>query len=322
MAGVAAALLVALGPPAAGAAPDATGWWTRTNVGPLVPVEVPTGVPEGGLYVAGDPDGRSGMSALRFSLAEGGLATTLSLPVESVAGVASVLVCRSGIGWTGEDGGSLDTAPADACDEGSVPGKVSDDGTTLTVDVSGLGEPGVLDVVLVPADRAVFRLVLGPPGEDALATSASPVAPAPVPEGAATVPDDAGGGTGEATFDSGFAAAPLDAVGGALPPGRLPALEPPALPDDVPLPQTPADLAPAPVAAPALVGGTDRVQVLFGLLFADVLLVWWWLLRREQRAPRSLLALAGAARAAAATEAPVRGVGRFARPRSGPAVGV
>jgi hypothetical protein len=329
----AAAVLLAVlgtGTPAAGAGPDETGWWSRTSIGPLLPVGLPTGVPAGGLFVAGDPDGRSGVSALRFSLAEGELATTLSLAVESTVGVPAVLVCRTAIGWSGQQGGQLSQAPRDACEEGAVEATLSEDRTTLLADVGGLGEPGRLDVLLVPAEPSAFRLVLAPPGEDTLATSPAPVEPGPLPDGSAPAADGGFGDgfTAAPPFDGGFS--PGAPLGGAttLPPlDALATGELPGLPDDL-VAAAPAPLSagapetPRPVAAPALVGGTDRIQVLFALLFAGILLAWWWLLRKEPRAPRSLLALTGGGVSPAPAAGPVRGVGRFARVRSGPAIGV
>ena len=46
-------------------------WWWFGNQGP-VPAPTPPTIPDGGLYVAGSPDGAKAVAAVRFTLAEDG----------------------------------------------------------------------------------------------------------------------------------------------------------------------------------------------------------------------------------------------------------
>jgi hypothetical protein len=204
-------------PALAAAGEPVTGYWSRTQTGLPVPVQPPTPVPEGGMWVAADPSGPLAVSALRAELLPGLVAVKLRLAVADVVGVPAVQACPSTDHWAADQGGRLEGAPAADC---AAPLDGAVDGDVLVVKLpAGLD---AVNVLLRPAPGSTFSLTLE------RATAGSVV----------TAPQPAAG------YDP--AAAP--------PPGELsgPAFETTALPPLVPGPATPAlgaPSAPAPVAA-------------------------------------------------------------------------
>jgi hypothetical protein len=157
-------------------------WWWFGNQGP-VPVLGPPTVPEGGLYVAGAPDGAKAIAAVRFGLAEGESNPVLTLTVAEngdQGGDGAVLgACVAGSAWGGgENGGPWEAKPNAACASGSVQGIRSEDGTSWTFGLAPLVVAGEVNVVITPGTIApdapagsTFSLAFNPPTSAALVTT-------------------------------------------------------------------------------------------------------------------------------------------------------
>lgn len=278
--GVVALTVLLAGLPAAGAAPDATGWWSRARLGnPLLPTDLPSTVPEGGLYVAADPTGPAGISALRYAVGEEAV-TDLVLEIDSAQGTPAVRACPTPVAWADEQGGPLASAPAGDCDDAEVVGVVEEG--TLRFPVGALVRDGLLNVVLDPVPGSVFQATFRPPGDAAIVTSGSeeaePLPAFPEPVGAAEVPG------------------PVAGTLAPLPPVQAPA--PAVSGGDATAPAVAPDTE---VAAPvAVVRESNRPRVLAAVVLFDLALAYLWLVRR---APDDAVTL---------------GIGRFARVRTGP----
>lgn len=300
--------------------PDAAGWWSRTQVGPLLPVRQPSIVPEGGLYVAGEPTGPIAVSAVRFqappgSTVTGDLVLTFDVPPQ---GIPRVEACVTNAPWGPEQGGRLESAPAPACGEARADARV--DGSVLRVPVVNLVRDSVLNVVLRPVPGSAFQATFKRPGPEALTVTATPAA--------------ADGDSADGAFDD---AAPFpDPTVGAptLSFDEQPLTSPPFEASTAP-PTTVAPAAPAPpptgsaltpVGRPTRPGGIERARFLAALIAFDLALLYLWLLRSPARRPRLLGPFGAFGRTATAGGAFVspgdgrRGIGRFARPRGTPPI--
>lgn len=139
-------------PSADAVAPSAVGWWwVGRNAPAPVPVEPVPAVPDGGLYVAGDPTGPSAVSALRFELPAGAVRASMILIVAEAVGSPAVEACAATAAWTAVHGGPWDQRPPADCTRLRSPGTVSTDGGSVAFDFDDLGAGQVLDVVLAPA---------------------------------------------------------------------------------------------------------------------------------------------------------------------------
>ncbi len=295
-AGVSVALALALPPASAAAAQPAPvaveGWW-QTSVaglpGPTNPL-----VPAGGLDVGQGLLGPTAVSALRVPAAAGdSVLVTLALAGTATSPTVAVRACPTTTPWTPVAGGDLTAAPTVDCTT-SVVGTVIDGTVTWSFGPSFLRD-GFLDVGLVPAEGAQpFSAPFAPPGPTAVAVSHPP----PPPPSAQTVPT----------------ASPQE-------PPTYVAVQPPTTPLSAPL-SAPLPVAPAPpvVAAPSAAPSAAAHPVVAGSAgHSEGPLprgVAWTLL--------AALVLATAVtalrqRAIDSDEAPVRGVGRFARPHPEPA---
>lgn len=181
-----AGALVALVPVDADAAALAkAGWWWRVNDG-SVPLELPTppNVPEGGLMVAGAPDGATAIAALHFDLSDTETSPVLTLSVTAggdVGGDTAILAaCVTGSAWEPAASGNWNFKPFPACDVGSVNGIRSDDHTSWTFAVESLVSDGMVDVTIVPgiepdqpagANGSSFQLVFDAPTAASLVTT-------------------------------------------------------------------------------------------------------------------------------------------------------
>lgn len=294
------------------------GWWWRVEDGSLpATLPAPPTVPEGGLMVAGAPDGATAIAALHFELADDEVSPVLTLTVADggdQGGEGAILAaCLTGSAWQPASPGAWTSKPAAACAEGSVTGVRSDDGTAWSFALAPLLSDGVVDVTLVPgvdptlpegANGSVFQLVFAAPTSASLETTAGggPSPDLALPDLGAFV---ASGGGGPDAF-----AAPT--LGGelALPPVDAAASFTPALPQ--------ADqglTATAPVVqernAPLATSPVTAIEDHRGLAIAVLVLAGAALLWGANQA--------GAGRAGSGLDsARVAGVGRFARARSGP----
>jgi hypothetical protein len=308
LAGAAACAVVATLPSAADAGTLAqAGWWWRLNDGGLpAPVPVPPNVPEGGLMVAGAPDGATAIAALHFDLTDDETAPVLTLAVAEngdQGGEGALLAaCLTGSAWQPAQGGAWTSKPFPACAEGSVNGVRSDDGTTWTFALAPLASDGILDVTLVPgvdptrpegANGSVFQLVFAAPTAASLATSSG------------------GGGASDFAVPD-FAAPDLGPAGGT-------SFDSPAAGGDLSLPPVAAaGFEPAlPEADQGLTATAPVTQERNAPLDAETAAA----IKDHTGLAAVVLALCGGALLWSG-QLPVpdtRGVGRFARVRSGPA---
>ena len=182
---VGAAVTALLPSSAAAATLTQSGWWWRVNDGAL-PVSLPSppNVPEGGLMVAGAPDGATAIAALHFDLSETEASPVLTLRVADggdQGGAGALLgACVTGSVWQPESAGTWTNKPFPACAEGSVNGVRADDGASWTFALAPLLSDGILDITLVPgvdpaglagANGSVFQLVFAAPSAASLVTS-------------------------------------------------------------------------------------------------------------------------------------------------------
>jgi hypothetical protein len=162
------------------------GWWWRVNDGGL-PAGLPTppNVPEGGLMVAGAPDGATAIAALHFDLSSSETNPVLTLAVaengDQGGDTAILAACLTGSAWQPANGGAWTNKPFPACAEGSVTGLRAQDGKTWTFALAPLLSDGIVDVTFVPgvdptrpegANGSVFQLVFNAPTAASLATTA------------------------------------------------------------------------------------------------------------------------------------------------------
>ncbi len=306
-----------------------TGWWWRINDG-TAPTAVPPPpmVPDGGLMVAGAPDGATAIAALHFDLADGESSPVLTLTVadngDQGGDTAILAACVTGSAWEPASAGTWTYKPFPACDQGSVNGLRSEDHLTWTFALAPLVSGRLLDVTLVPgidptrpagANGSTFQLAFDPPSGASLATtSGGSEAPG------LSVPDFGG-------VDSTSAVADFDvpSVGGdlALPPVDPSASFTPALPEaDQGLTATapvvrdrnaPLDARPAAAVAEHR-GLAAIVLALCGAAFL-------WSAQLPEPAPRRLGRFGGDRDATSSIDGTPEdasgGLGRFARRRSG-----
>ncbi len=173
-------------------------WWrSQTGVGPALPA--PKFVPSGGLWVARDPAGDQAVSALRFRLAAGDRAETLTLDLGDTVGAPDVVACpAAGTGvWAKAEAGGWDGRPRGDCQAGSVAPTVAAGGRRWTFSITAFQRDGIIDVVLLPrpGSSGSFSVTFPPPTAASLALAAPPgAAPAetaptdPVPPPAPTSP--------------------------------------------------------------------------------------------------------------------------------------
>jgi hypothetical protein len=334
---LAAATVLAVSAPAGALAPDETGWWFKGNQDPTgaLPVQLePPHVPDGGLYVANDPSGPAGVSALRFFLAEdeepAALLTLAPSSSATVADVAAIVACPSLTQWvSAPDGGPWAVRPEADCTTAMVPATASEDGATESEDGATVSwelpgatfaRGGVYDVVLVPdpESSAPFQVPFEAPDDTSVQPVADP-ANTPTTEAAAFELEDLGVSEESFTAPESSSFAP-------------PAFDTPTTPGpDVPAADTGEDEFTLPTAPPRPnlrpTGFSAERGVAIGVL-AAVGVGLWVLAGRPIRAPRLLGGLA--AESAGATSAGARspsarlarpkvgGIGRFARPRTQP----
>jgi hypothetical protein len=178
--------------PAGAEAPEEKGWWFKGNVGDPTGVLqgagvklVPPNVPDDGLYVANDPTGAAGMSALRFYLADApGATITLKVDSSATAREFAVVACPAASGWIGDQGGAWDRRPQPDCEKGSVPGDAAEDGSTMTWELpESFAKGGSYDVVLLPdpTTAEVFQIPFQPPDESSVAAGGGGGAPSTSP---------------------------------------------------------------------------------------------------------------------------------------------
>jgi hypothetical protein len=145
-----------------------SGWWWRANNGQDVnlPPAPPTGLPvappappapptaEGGLQVAGLPDGALAVAAVRVDEELTSLTLRVAPNGDANSEQAKLVACAAASPWEPVDAGQWDKKPIVACDTinggGSVAGIRAADGTSWTFPIAPIVEDGKTDVVIVP----------------------------------------------------------------------------------------------------------------------------------------------------------------------------
>ena len=298
---------------------ESNGWWYKPNQVPnnLAVPPAPPGVQSDGLFVSADPSGPFALAAVRY-LAEGAGTLTLEFSPEGNTGSPAIAACVALSTWDGATAGRWEGKPIYDCARQSE-GVVSEDGATMVfqVDPTMQRVAGTYDLVLAPIGPVPFAAAFNAPRNDSLVTeggsgtasdtdavasTSEPYAGDPVPSGTGDF------GSIDTTFPvldesraAGGSTAPAQQTPGATSPRIttpiVPAVSNPlALPDD----------------------RNERLAAMAGL--GLLLLGAWWFGGHVVRPPRLLGSVAGRAQAIELepdpAEAPVRGLGRFARPRS------
>lgn len=343
--GLAAVPLAGLfgGGPATALAPTASSYWAKFGAA------MPT-VPKGGLLVGADPGsdltpaspvggslptpvttpagvpqsdvvGPTAISAVRIKDVSPTEPATLSLTVASGSApspaVSVILACPLAADWSppASEPGDMSKAPVYNCTSSSS-GKVASDNSSISwlLPSSFQSTQGELDVALVPdpAGTVPFEVAFNPPGMDAV--SAASGAPAePAPDAAAATADT----TPAAAPDTTPAAAPADLGPAPVFSDTGAGLSVPAAPSAAPAsrPAAPTFNPIAPIAA--RLPGDDRAHRIMAVAVLVLIAAgWWYVGGRPARGPRLLGALAADASPVAVRQA---GIGRFSRPRTGPA---
>jgi hypothetical protein len=266
------------------------------------------------LYVANTPAGPGAVAALRFESDDpspGTLTLTVNERSSQFASVALIQACSVQTNWKYEENGPWKDVPLYTCV--GVRPVLASDGVTMSWQIPESFQDPLADHVDVllapePGSNTPFQLAFDPP--NGLAFSQ--------PGATATVP--------EPEPDPFFAPAP-DASGAFLPAEPVPAYSfvdnVQALPVIVTTPARsgrPRQNIPLARTTPAVsFHDTDRRQRIEATLalFA-IAAAWFWLAGEPARAPRLLGTVGGGSRRVSpATAEPVRGIGRFSRPRTG-----
>lgn len=279
---------------------------------------------------------------------------TVSLDTSSSVGTPAVLACPvvpSDAGWPA-GGDQRGAPPSSDCSSGrAVAGQVSSDGASVTFPLTPAqqlaGHPGVFNLVLAPASQTPFQAVFRPPGNASFTVNPPPQPGPAAPASSAGAPASGGAGAPPGTPAGGAPGPGGAAPMGAPPPslasgdlGSVTALPAPAAvgPGAASAPAGPVPGAPArpspsaaasrPPAAPGRPGGLfggRRGQLVGVWILVDVGVVLFLFGSDLERAPRLLGSVAArragpvpAAPAALEGQAEVRGIGRFARPRTAP----
>ena len=194
------ALLLAAAGPALADAPKQTAYWWQGQSGPA---PAPVTVPAGGLYVASTAAGPTAQSAVRFALAPGTEARTLSLTVHQLRQVDALAIAAypTTASWKAGDNQPWSSRPDHAATP-AFPATLGLDGVTLSFDLSAAHLSGTVDLVLTAApptgaadsavvSSATFDATFEAPTPSALSVTSpeaaipaptSPPVPAPPPQ--------------------------------------------------------------------------------------------------------------------------------------------
>lgn len=311
---LAASGAIVAAPVAAEAALDSAGWWYKPNQVPnnLAVPPAPPSVPSDGLFVASDPSGPFAVAAVRY-VANGPGKLTLDLAPEGNSGIPSVAACVALTRWDGSSAGRWEGKPIYDCARQSD-GILSPDGSKMTwqLDPTMQRTQGVYDIALAPVGPIPFTASFNAPRDSSLVTEGSGDAEPSAATAQPFDPTGEGPSGGEfVSFDTTFPV--LDESRGVAP--ELPVAAAPS--NSAPLVRAPVVPAVAkPLALPD--DRNERAAAVAGL--GLLLLGAWWFGGKTVRPPRLLGSVAGRASALPldfdeVAEAPVRGIGRFARPR-------
>ena len=306
-------------PASAESALESNGWWYKPNQVPnnLAVPPAPPGVESDGLFVSADPSGPFAVAAVRY-LAEGAGTLTLEFSPEGNTGTPSIAACVALSAWDGATAGRWEGKPIYDCARQSE-GVVSEDGSEMVFQVEPTMQrvAGVYDLVLAPVGPVPFGAAFNAPRNESLITEGGSSSSSEAGEVASTSepysfdPLPSGGG------DFG----PIDTTFPVLDESRTDAgAVPGATSPNTAAPRVSTPIVPA-VANP-LTLPDDRNERLAAMTGLGLLLLGaWWFGGRVVRPPRLLGSVAGRAQALElepeVVDAPVRGIGRFSRPRPG-----
>ncbi|HZU72945.1 MAG TPA: hypothetical protein VE990_09265 [Acidimicrobiales bacterium] len=328
----AAGTVAVLAAPATAVVPSKTAWWN----------ELPAGVLPGPLVGANElavgdsPSGPTAIAALAYQVGPdvsadpGSAGATLVLPLNtsSSVGTPAVEACPvspSATGW--QAGGNQSGAPPDYSCSAAVAGQLSPDGSKVTFALSPSQQeaksPGTFNLVIAPTSGSFEAVFEVPP--DSGFTVTNPPSPGGGPAAGSSPADStgvaapAGPAPAAAGADSGALAPPLTAAAPSASPA--PAAAPAASTTGARGSAGQGSIQPVASATPGLLHG--RRQQLFGVwLMVDSMIVLALFGGGPARAPRLLGSLGSRAPApepeSPSEETVIGGIGRFARPRSGP----
>lgn len=305
-------------------------WWDTAT-----PVAVPSPTTGSGqLQVGEGVNGPLSFAAVRFELPAGidpqSATAVLSLDISQTGnvGTPAVTACVTTSSWTAGDDQQASSAPSYSCGGGreSV-GVVSASGTSESWSLGppftvASGGPVTYNVALVPdpGSSTPFSTEYSKPTTSSVAIAGSP-SPAPA-QGAPAGPPDTGFGvatpTPAANFPVDIPAVVTPAAPAAAPPAF--ATSPPASASAAPAPgNMPAGgMRPQASRAAASPSGVQGRRVMAAAVLVALGAVLYLISRRPARPPRLIGAFAGNAPPAAPPSERIGGIGRFARPRSGP----
>jgi hypothetical protein len=327
--------------PSEAQAPTRTAWWNQAPFGLVVS---PSAVRSDQLLVAEGAARPDATAAVLYSLGDGSqvdasplsVSATMKLTLDtgSSVGTPAVMACPIIARAPWKSGGDQTGGPpaADCSNGRAVAGQLSADGASLVFALTPAQQSsaGVFNLALVPASQVPFQAVFDRPGNDSFAVTGPPVdSPAQGSYPAST----SGGATGssppgtEGTAPSSghlLAGQPAGRGGGDSGDGPIPPVVAPragAQTGGVPG-GLPPSLSSSSTRSGGLMGGR-RQQLLGVWLLVDAGLVLF-LLGSEFEPPPRLLGSLGAYRSTEAADAKAAagqelgGIGRFARPRTGP----
>lgn len=299
--------LLMLTPAAHADPPVAQGWWWIGQrealpipaVGPVgqvteqIPQQAgPSGVPDDGLYVAGSAAGDEAVATLRFFIREGAEPRSLELVVAGEStGTPLIRLCAVTTQWTPTQRGTWDSRPEFQCADDAPVGVPSEDGKTVSFDLSGRNLVGTIDFGLAPGVEeetgapATFQAAFEKPGVDALVMAGGAEADVP----AFSPPPADGGGSSAPASPVTMAEIPqVPAASGGFNPSPLAtqAPAPSAVGGGTSEFAAPVANAPLPMV-PASSGNDLRTFGMVGLLALAGF--YAWLTGQKSREPSSLL---------------------------------
>jgi hypothetical protein len=213
----------------AGAAVDepVTGiWWEPEQSDGMIPA--PVDIPEGGLWLQSRPEKDVAVSALKFPVPAGQLVSSLVLRVHderSLPGPGGLRLCAAAEMWFPPSAtpGAYAARAVPDCDKASLAATRSPDGTSISFDLSPLGAPEEVDLVLTRSEDAagLVDIVFEKPlPADVATTGAVGSGSAPATSGFTPASSDSasgsdsgtGFGAGDSSGGSGFASDPGPAL--------------------------------------------------------------------------------------------------------------
>lgn len=259
-------------------APSTYGWWTQTNIGGIGSGD--PDVPPGGMLVQNLPTGPAAISAMSFSLPDGGTTKELTLSISGTPAITlPPVACPATAAVESAEGGPWEEHPAFDC-QTPVSGEVNAEKTRILFAVEGLAEGRSLSVVILaggPTDRIAFS----EPGPETLMvrvkadkTSSSSKGET---EGGPTAPPTGTNDEPSASGETGVGAAPPGGdPNGAPLGGGSPVVTPPSpLPVATPAPQP--ETLPAGLGAIAQEENSTRrvLGTTLGLILILLSILYW-----------------------------------------------